>query len=102
MYDLQWMWKSGLDLTGKKFWCCQVAEFILNNQRTPYPSLDEAAEKYTGEKKLDVVKTEYWDKGINTDQVPWDILSAYAIKDAELTEKVYLAQLAQTQTYAQT
>jgi DNA polymerase I len=95
MYDLQWLWKLGIRTEGKKFWCCQVAEFILNKQRTPYPSLDEAAEKYTGEKKLDVVKTEYWDKGINTDEVPWPILSAYAIKDAELTEKVYLAQLAQ-------
>ena len=95
MYDLQWLWKIGCNLDGKKFWCCQVAEFILNNQRTPYPSLDEAAEKYTGEKKLDVVKTEYWDKGINTDQIPWNILSEYATKDAELTEKVYLAQLAQ-------
>jgi DNA polymerase-1 len=93
MYDLQWLWKSGLSTNGKRLWCCQVAEFILNNQRTPYPSLDETAFKYTGEKKLDVVKTEYWEKGINTDQIPTKILYEYAEQDAKLTAKVYLAQL---------
>lgn len=91
-YDLQWLWKLGISTEGKRYWCCQVAEFILNNQTTPYPSLDSVAEKYFNEHKLDVVSTEYWDKGINTDEIPWAILSEYAEKDAELTEKVYLKQ----------
>jgi DNA polymerase I-like protein with 3'-5' exonuclease and polymerase domains len=91
-YDLEWLWKLGISTEGKKFYCCQVAEFILNNQTTPYPSLDDVAHKYTGERKLDVVKTEYWDKGINTDEIPWDVLAEYARRDVALTEAVYLKQ----------
>jgi DNA polymerase I-like protein with 3'-5' exonuclease and polymerase domains len=92
-YDLQWLWKQGISTEGKKLWCCQVAEFIINDQTTPYPSLDDTGFKYTGQRKLDVVKTEYWDKGINTDQIPFDILAEYAIQDVNLTEAVYLKQL---------
>jgi len=94
-YDLQWLWKLGISTEGKRFWCCQVAEFLINHQTTPYPSLDEVGFKYTGERKLDVVKTQYWEKGINTDQVPRAILEEYAIQDAVLTEAVYLKQLEQ-------
>lgn len=42
--------------------------------------------------KLDVIKTEYWAKGINTDQIPWPILREYAIQDADLTYRLYLKQ----------
>ena len=42
--------------------------------------------------KPDVVKTEYWDKGINTDAIPWDILSEYATHDAQVTYQIYLKQ----------
>ena len=93
MYDLQWMWKLGLHTEGKRFWCCQVAEFILNRQTTPYPSLDDAAYKYVGKKKLDVVKLDYWDKGLDTLDVPPKILAEYAEQDAILTNSVYLKQL---------
>jgi DNA polymerase-1 len=92
-YDLEWLWRLGIDTEGKKFFCCQVAEFILNNQTTPYPSLNQVADKYLQKQKLDVVKTEYWDKGINTDQIPSEILAEYALEDALLTKAVYLKQL---------
>src|SRR5690606_32608216 len=43
--------------------------------------------------KLDVVKTEYWDKGIDTKDVPEDILLEYAAYDAQLTLDVYKEQI---------
>ena len=92
-YDLEWLWKAGIKTEGKKFFCCQVAEFVLNSYTTPYPSLNDVAQKYLNRQKLDVVEKEYWDKGINTDQIPWDILAEYALRDVELTEAVYLKQL---------
>jgi len=92
-YDLEWLWKEGIDTEGKKFFCCQVAEFVLNSYTTPYPSLNDVAQKYLNRQKLDVVEKEYWSKGINTDQIPWDILAEYARRDVELTEAVYLKQL---------
>lgn len=92
-FDLHWLLKAGLSkLRQLQVWDAQIAEFILSNQTNRFPSLNETCEKYGLEVKLDVVKTEYWDKGINTDQIPWDVLSAYATKDAELTLACYHAQ----------
>jgi DNA polymerase I-like protein with 3'-5' exonuclease and polymerase domains len=42
--------------------------------------------------KIDVVKTEYWDKGTDTDKIPEEVLSDYANQDVELTYLVYLKQ----------
>lgn len=92
-FDLHWLLKAGLSkLRQRQVWDVQIAEFLLSNQTHRFPSLNETCEKYGLEVKLDVVKTEYWDKGINTDQIPWDVLSAYATKDAELTLACYHAQ----------
>lgn len=92
-FDLHWLMKAGLStLRTKQIWDVQIAEFILSNQTNRFPSLNETCEKYGFESKLDVVKTEYWDKGINTDAIPWDVLSEYATKDAELTLACYHAQ----------
>lgn len=91
-FDYHHLKKAGIKLEHKQIWDCQVAEFILTNQTQKYPSLNGCAEKYLGEQKLDVVERDYWSKGINTDQIPWEILSAYAEKDAILTLKVYQQQ----------
>jgi DNA polymerase I-like protein with 3'-5' exonuclease and polymerase domains len=91
-FDLHWLRKSGINFSGKKIWDCQLGEFILENQKNPYPSLDQAAEKYGLPKKLDVVKNEYWDKGIDTDNIPRNILSEYLNQDLVLTEQVFLKQ----------
>jgi len=92
-FDLHWLLKYGLSiLRRKQIWDVQIAEFILSNQTNRLPSLNETALKYGFEPKLDVVKTEYWDKGINTDEIPWDVLEEYATRDAELTLACYHAQ----------
>ena len=94
-FDLHWLQREGISFSGKKIWDCQLAEFILEDMKNPYPSLDQAAEKYGLPKKLDVVKTEYWDKGIDTPDIPRDVLSDYLRQDLTLTEQVYLKQLEQ-------
>ena len=92
-FDLHWLIKAGLSsLRNKQIWDVQIAEFILENQTNRFPSLNETAEKYGLEQKLDVVKTEYWDKGIDTADIPWDVLEQYATYDAELTLACYHAQ----------
>lgn len=97
-FDLHWLRRAGIDFSGKRIWDCQIGEFLLNDQLTPYPSLDGAAMKYGYEKKLDIVKEEYWNKGIDTDEIPRDILSNYLSQDLILTEQVYLAQVEQFRT----
>ena len=92
-FDLGWLKKTGVKFDNKRFFDCQLAEFILSRQTWMYPDLDTSVENRLGERKLDVVKNEYWEKGINTDAIPWDVLSAYAIKDVELTLALFHAQM---------
>ncbi len=92
-FDLHWLIKEGIDFSKVKVWDVQIAEFILGHQRNPYPSLNETCVKYGIPVKEDVVKTQYWDKGINTDEIPWDILSSYAAHDAYITLLCYYAQI---------
>jgi DNA polymerase-1 len=96
-FDLHWARRVGISFEGCKVWCCQLAEFLLEYQQSPYPSLEATAVKYGLGNKLDVVKLEYWDKAVDTQDVPRDVLSEYANQDVELTYKVYLEQLRQFQ-----
>lgn len=84
-YDVGVLRKVGVDFSGVKVWDVQIAEFLLSRQTHKFPSLDSICEKYGIPKKLDVVKTEYWEKEIETSEVPWPILSEYAAHDAAVT-----------------
>src|SRR5574337_260881 len=89
-FDLHWLWKLGLSLgDGCQIFDVQSGEFLLTNQTLKYPSLEDCLIKYELGNKFDVVKNEYWNKGIQTDQIPWDILGAYAEQDAVMTYKLY-------------
>lgn len=93
-FDLHWLKKAGLRLDHKRIYDCQVAEFVIERQQNAYPSLNESAAKYSLGQKRDVVKEDYWDKGICTSEIPWPILRDYATQDADLTLRVYEAQKA--------
>ena len=93
-FDLHWYRKLGYTLP-QRVWCCQLAEFLLEGQKNRYPSLEQAAQKYSLGNKIDVIKTKYWDNGINTNEIPPEELSEYVIQDVELTYKVYLKQVEQ-------
>jgi len=93
-FDLHWIRRIGCRFSHRlPIWDCQLAEFILSNQRWKYPSLDEACAKQGLPRKLDVVKTEYWDKGIDTDKVPFEILDDYLRGDITSTYLLYLNQV---------
>lgn len=87
-FDLHWLRKLGIPFPGRVF-CCQVAEFILNGQGPKYPSLDGTAASYGIPGKYDRVKTEYWDKGINTQDIPRPILTEYCLQDIAVTRTIY-------------
>lgn len=95
-YDLHWLNRLGVDvLSIKQVWDCQLAEFMLESQRNPYPSLNQACEKYGLPLKLDEIKTEYWDKGIDTDEIPMPTLQEYNEYDVICTENVFKHQYKQ-------
>jgi DNA polymerase I-like protein with 3'-5' exonuclease and polymerase domains len=93
-FDLHWLIKEGISFVGRKVWDVQIAEFIISHQTNRFPSLDETCVKYGVPVKENIVKTEYWDKDINTDEIPWPILSSYAAHDADITLQCYHKQLA--------
>jgi DNA polymerase I-like protein with 3'-5' exonuclease and polymerase domains len=92
-FDLHWIRRYGIHYSTKRVWDCQLVHFILTGQSQSYPSLNGVAAYYGLDSKLDVVSTEYWKNGIDTPDVPEDILRDYLQKDLELTHQVYLKQL---------
>jgi DNA polymerase I-like protein with 3'-5' exonuclease and polymerase domains len=91
-YDLHWIRKYIPRIKFPRLYCCQLVEFILSNQRLPYPSLDHVATEYGLGVKLDIVRTEYWERGIDTPDVPAAILNEYLERDVRLTYDVYCKQ----------
>lgn len=89
-YDLHWLRRLGIKLP-PRVWCCQAAHFLLNAQRTPYPSLDGVAAHYGLAAKL-TGPSEYWSRGIDTDAIPVDVMLAYLEQDLRLTWEVYQKQ----------
>lgn len=93
-FDLHWLRRIGCTYSIRlPIWDCQLAEFILSNQKWKYPSLDEACERRGLPRKLDVVKSEYWEKGIDTDEIPYEVLDEYLKQDISCTYLLYLEQL---------
>lgn len=93
-FDIHWIRRSfDVDIYPKKIWDCQIAEFILNNQKSAYLSLNEALASYGIASKIDKVK-EYWDAGLDTTDVPLDVLEEYNRDDEKKTKALYFAQRA--------
>ena len=95
-FDLSWLKKIGIDVFNiKQVWDCQIAEFLLESQRNPYPSLAKACDKYNIPAKMDIIELDYWDKCIDTDEIPKEILLEYNKHDVLITEQVFNKQYEQ-------
>jgi len=91
--DLHWLKRYGISIPDHcNIFDCQLAEYLLTNQREVFPSLDRCAIKYNLGRKLDVVEREYWSLGIDTPDVPLELLVKYLEQDLELTHGTYQAQ----------
>ena len=92
-FDLHWLARYGIKFADKRIWDCQVVQFILDGQSNPYPSLNGVAEHYGLESKLDIVSEQYWKNGIDTPDIPEEILTDYLKQDVKLTEQVFSKQI---------
>jgi DNA polymerase I-like protein with 3'-5' exonuclease and polymerase domains len=90
-FELAWSRKYGIDLYDKRIWDVLLCHFILTNQSHPYPSLNDVAEYYGLGTKLDKI-AEYWAKGYQTNEIPYDELEEYLKRDLELTLQIYYKQ----------
>jgi DNA polymerase I-like protein with 3'-5' exonuclease and polymerase domains len=94
-FDLHWFKRNGIfdaKTYAGRFWDCQLVDFILEQQTTPYPSLNGVCAKYNLGQKIDTINEKYWSQGIDTDQIPPQELHDYLIQDLELTYKLYKHQ----------
>ena len=92
-FDLHWIRRYGIDISDKRVWDCQVVHFILTGQKESYPSLNSVAIHYGIETKIDEVYDLYWSQGIDTPEVPLELLKDYLQKDLDITYQVYLKQV---------
>jgi DNA polymerase I-like protein with 3'-5' exonuclease and polymerase domains len=94
-FDLHWLRRyiPGYRFMGR-VWDCQLAEYLLTAQTDTMPSLDRSCERRGIAGKLNIVRTEYWEKGHDTTEVPWDILSEYLKQDLQSTYELYRLQKA--------
>ena len=72
-------------------WDTQLAEYLLTGQESQYASLNEMSRKYGGTQKKDIIK-EYWDKDVDTEDIPKDELMEYMEYDVRNTELIFQAQ----------
>ena len=84
-FDLHWLKNVGIDLTDKHIIDVQLLEYFYSRQQNTYPSLNDISKRYLNKEKHDIIKIDYWDQGIQTDEIPTEILANYAIQDVKLT-----------------
>lgn len=92
-FDLHWLRRYNARLGRKvKIWDCQLAEFILENQQNPYPSLETSCLKHGLPLKKSTL-VEYLDSGVDVDKIPLPELIEYLKGDLISTEELFLKQL---------
>lgn len=91
-FDLHWIRRYVPNIKFPAAWDCQLGHFILDSQRNPFPSLDKVSNFYSLGSKRNVVYDEYWANGIDTTNIPAEVLTEYLKQDLYLTHNVYLKQ----------
>lgn len=82
-----WLRKGGM------IYCPQLAEFMLEGQKVKYPGLRDIAVRKYGCKEREKMMEKYWDQGIDTADIPRDLVINDVLNDVLDTEKVMLKQV---------
>lgn len=94
-FDLHWLRRSGVNLSCiKAVWDCQLAEFIISRQSEKYPALELVTQAWGIPGKFTDIETEYWDKGIDTPDIPIDIVTKRVESDVIITSQLFEKQWA--------
>lgn len=82
----------GVWLKEGRIWDTAHVEYLLSGQTHKFPSLDELSKKYGLPLKDDRLKT-MWESGMQTEDMPEEILVEYCKQDVDNTHKIFLKQL---------
>lgn len=91
-FDLAWIRRYVPDIKFPPVFDCQLAEFILSDQISVFPGLDNSCKRYGLGNKLDTVDRKYWALGIDTPDIPREVLEPYLEQDVRLTYDLFKAQ----------
>ena len=75
-------------------WDTQLAEYLLTGQEELYANLNDMSKKYGGTQKRDAIKEDYWNNGIDTEDIPKEELLEYMKHDVLNTDLVFEQQYA--------
>lgn len=92
-FDLAWLRREGFDLTKANIVDVQYAQYLISNQQDKFASVDNMASAYLNKHKIDKIKLEYWDKGIDTWYIPKEDLMEYNREDCKLEFELFEKQL---------
>lgn len=92
-FDLHWAYNMGINIPPYvEIWDCQIAQHIIEGQERPMLSLDDCLATYSLEKKSSDMVHEYWTAGVNTTDIPRDVLETYNKMDVKQTHLLYETQ----------
>lgn len=92
-FDAHWLRRYGINLLpNANVWDTQLAEFIIRDQQIPLPSLEDTVNYYKLGEKYISIEHEYWNKGIDTDKIPPEIVAKRVESDVILTSKLFELQ----------
>ena len=95
-FDLHYLVKDGYlslpDFANLLIWDTAYAEYLLTGQASRMPSLDSLSKKYGGTQKNSKIK-EYWEAGIDTEDIPKNEIVPYLEDDVRNTTLVMVRQL---------
>jgi DNA polymerase I-like protein with 3'-5' exonuclease and polymerase domains len=96
-YDLLYLWKYEAFqewlIKGGKIFDTQLAEYMISGQRHKYPALRDIAVNKYGCNEREKFMEEYWSKGIDTKDIPKELVLEDVKNDVLDTEQVMLQQI---------
>ena len=93
-FDLNWLMYAGLHVKHCKLWCTLVTEYLIRHQKIGNMHLSDLSKHYGLEDKDDRVKP-FWDAGIETTEIPLNVLLPYLERDCLNTLAIMKKQVPQ-------
>lgn len=91
-YDINVYRWLGLNIDKVNLYDTMVAEYLINGQNKDVSyKLSDLAKRYELEPKYDRVRA-FWEDGVETRDIPVDVLEEYVLHDAELALQIYHIQ----------
>lgn len=92
-FDWNWCIRYGLDLEHLAIWDLQLAHFIIHGQSQALPSLSDVLHSCGLGVKPDYIRTQYWDNGIDTPDIPEPEMLEYLDSDLDNEWDVFQWQM---------